>query len=1082
MSKRAVAGGTEPADKPWHEHPAPLSLLTPLGLFCTLHQAGEVALLALGLDIGTGFARAAVFRQREAELLQFPDGSHNIPALVSFVKGGPKVGRAALSRAATQPHLTVRGVKRLLGRKLDDPVVQRLASRAAYDLLRRDEGDFALQLGDATVAVEDVAAALIRHVVDIVEQKYEQRPSSAVLTTPYWYGWRQRNALEKAACAAGLESLQVLTEATCTALSLLDVAPSQRLVAVIDVGAGGCTASIVSIGPARVQLVASAGDPLGGGDDLDWALAQAVVKGLEARLGEIPRDPCVLEMVRQVCEGAKPTLAQASSVTAIIPFLPVGGGVQNQEVLIGREHIEALMRDSVARVAGACRAALASAQVTKDDLAAVVATGGTTRLPAVRAAIAAELGGISSRRLDPDGSVALGAANQAAMLAALTDGVAVIDVQTSMSVPPPAPGSGSTVPPAQIRTAPPGATSSSSDRVSVDMSSVRVEMASLLSSLRAGAVTDGGRSAPQASARANDITDEEASLTDDQVDANASRIAELWTLMTVVMQTSRQYRWDHPQTEHQLERCMEAIRTFLQEAPNSLAFDVGAMHLSYHRQVVWKMDRPPYDRIPYELFVEGVRKLQLKPGLSGAELKEFLGVLLRDVALGFGAEDDAATALWDRKLKHVGWLAVDAFADADDPEFLEQRDDIVRQLDLRGEAAEQLGAYAAARRALAGSAAVLALDDASRIAIETNLQPDDAETYDRFALAFRAAWTAAAEGSDRLRLTGSMERWALEQVAARGGALVLHVFRALDDAAALCASHELTVSLREALVAAMLSPQQACALLDSIADEQDGSVLEALGRALELLHPDVSVVAGVIERYPGMAPSLRDVVIHWLAARVSGFEQAVADALPVFSVDHARVVLAALRSLGTPESMVAVSSALRSPHAAVRMEALASLPEAPMDRIREDIRRLVEDPDTEMRMRVLQTVASRRILAAGPALMRRIQTDSFHELDVAERRMLLEAVGALNRSRAETLALELLEKRVLLHSASIDATRVAAAEFLASATTPEVLDALRRVSKARWFTSDSVRVAAQQAAGRVEHRRSEVPPKPREGA
>ena len=1089
-------------------------------------------MVALGIDLGTAFSRAAYVQGGEPRLLQFPDGSRNVPSVVSLGGGATRVGRAALSRATTHPTLTVRAVKRMLGRAPDDPLIELFAARFPIGFEPGERGGIVLRLGEERHEVEDVAAALLRQLVDVAEQTCGERPTSAVLTTPYWYGPRQRKALADAATRAGISTTQILSEATCTALSLIEAGAGARMVAVVDVGAAGCTASVIEIAPRRIRLVATAGDPMGGGEDVDWGLVKALLKGLAARLGEFPEDPAVLELLRQTCEGAKRNLAQLSTVTAVVPFLPVGGGLYNQEVMIAREHVELLLSDTVTRVGAACRKALEASGLSQQGLAAVVTTGGTARLPAVRAAIERELGAISARRLDPDGSVALGAASQAAMLDGSMDAIAIIDVEMTKSVPPPAPGVSRTTPPGRLPTAPPGRLSTSppgrlptappgrlptappgrsstpqpsrlptpapgrlpsipparfqtippgresrAERVQVDANAFRAEMATLLASLRAGAVTDADAKAATSASRSNDLEDEGKELSPDELARRLASLHDIWNVFGVVMQASRQYRWEHPQATRQLERSVEQVAAFHSGAPLGLSWDVGAMHFAHRGQVIWKPDRPPFDGVPYSLFVEGLRRVQLKPGLRREELREFLGVLLRDAALDFGSDDDAATALWDRKLQHIGWLAVESYSDEDDPAFEQARDELAQELGLAADGGEVLGAYATARREMAQPAALLALDESTRATVTSHLLPDRAEWLDRFSLALAATWTRLA-ADDRQRLIAGLADWAADQVRARAWQPLLEVFAAVDEASLRCKSAVASHGLRSEAVAAMFPPVRVRAAFEFLADGADvpAALLAGMQRLLAAAPLDDEALEFVVERYESLGAAARDLIAELLVARAEGRERILARALPLMSLEHARKALAALHELGTPAALTGISGAFRSPHVEVRMEALACLPETTADLVRDDVGRLVEDPEAELRLRVLETVSSRRIMAAGPVLMRRIQSEKFHTLSLRERFLIFEAVGALNRSRAEAAAIAMLESSGLFQSEAVDQSRAVAADFLAGSSSPQALEALQRVTKKKWFSSQAVRDSAARAAERIQHRRSTRPP------
>lgn len=1079
-------------------------------------------MVAVGIDLGTSLARVAVFRGKEPELVPFADGAQSTPAVVSFAGGTARVGRTALAKATTHPADTVRGIKRLLGRELDDPVVRHLAERAPFAIEAGPNGGLLLKVGKEPQAPEDVAALLLASLVEAVERAVGERPEAAVFTTPYWFGPRQRAGLAAAAKKAGIYPRQIVSEATATALSLLD-GQAERNVAIVDVGAGGVTVSILEVGPLRVRLLATAGDPLGGGDDVDAKLVRSVLRGLRGKLGDFPDSPWVTEMLRQSCEAMKRELVHTASASTVLPFLPIGAGVNNQRISIERETADAVLRDSLSRIARACADALSGSLLQKGSLASVHVTGGLTRMTSVRAAIERALGPISSRKIDPDGAVALGAAHQSAMLDGLADSIAVIDVQASESVrpppmsgrptaapvrihtpapvrlstpaparpasPPPASTPAPTPAPAATRTpkpasvppepSPPRATpvpvSARAAGGAVDASEFRSELATLLAALRAGAVTDASShdTGRKLVARANDIEPDDPGLSPDERSRTADRLAGLWNLFALVLQAARQYRWDHPQTERQLDRAFEELVALLSVAPRSVVVDVGTTQLTHHGFRVWKPDRPPLDRVPYELFVDGVRRAQLKAGVTRDELRDFLGVLTRDPALGFGADDDAATALFSRNLPHVGWFVVDAFADGDDPEFERVRDDLARELaDLASaEGASVLGAYAEARRKVAETTSRMALDDATRAGLLAALSLAPEAWRDRFAKAFAALDEEAERSGQADALQGTLSAWAEEQVKAHAVRPVLELFGALHAACGGAADGATSLQLR--IAEALLPPARVRALVEELEGEQaplGEASLVALDRILALRSADEGVVAVSIKAFPLVHEGVREALLERVLVPAAGAVD-LAPLLPIATAPHAARLLRAVRAAGGSSLAATFAFAFRSPHLDVRLDALSLLPDPPPDHVREDVRKLVEDRDRETRLRVLRVVIDRKIGAAGDALARRLRERGFHDLDEVERALLLEALGAGDRRRAEALALELLEQQGLFRGEAVEQSRALAADFLAGSESLEVLDALQRVTK-RWFTSSGLRDSATRAADNVARRRA----------
>lgn len=1039
-------------------------------------------MVALGIDIGTSSARVALFRAEEPELIQFPDGAHNVPAVVAMGQDAVRVGRVALGRAATHPDQTVRGIKRLLGRTVDDPVVERVAATAAFGVEADGEGALRLRLKGEPTEPEQVAAALLGHLAEVVEQQTGEQPDRAVLTTPYWYGPRQRQALTEAARRAGLATLQVLSEATATALSLLTAEQGTRLVAIVDVGAGGCTASVLEMGPRKVQLAGSAGDPLGGGEDVDRGLVRAVVKGLKQSLGDFSSNPAVDEMLRQACEGAKKDLPTMASVTAVVPFLPIGTGLYNQQVIIERDSFQLLLDDTEHRLAEACRRAVDEAGIAIEDLAAVYATGGMMRLPSLRARVEQVLGPIASRRIDPDGAVALGAAYQAGMLAGAVESIPVLDVQTAMSLPPPLAGPAESLPPAQIHTAPPGRTDSAPvERIQVE--SFKMELAGLLASMRAGALTqaDQKQKRRRVVARVSEVVEDELAPGSDLLAERLVTLRTIWQKLAVVIQTARQYRWSHPQTDKALGQALELVEAALADEPISVRWDVGTMHFSHAGEPIYQPDRPPFDRIPYELFVAGIRKVQFRPGLTTGELREFLGVLLQDAALGFSAEDDAATALWDRKLEHIAYLAVDAFAEGDDPTFEQHRDEIARELAklaaMSDEGEDLLGAYAEIHREVLSDVA----EELEKKMAETlghQLDLPEQQWLGRFALGFVAAYEDAAAQGDVGSLLDTLAEWSREQVAARAPQAAFGALATLTEAFTASRDRATAHAFRSQAVAAMFPSdelQQVCA--DLAPDPTpDPTVLGGVRLALDLLGDD-SFFDPALELYGSAASDeLREALLSYLAHYATGHEQQIAQLLTTATADHALQLLDRLRGLGGPAAVGAVTAAFASRHTDVRLAALGYLPLLPPQYVVDELRKILDDREDRIRRKALEAIAEQGLESAIGPLTERIRADEFHERPLRERRLIIEALGKLDRTSAERLSIELLQKQQLFRADTVEQTRSIAADFLATSDSEEALEALSKAAKSRFYASSELRVTAKRAADAVVQRRSLRPP------
>jgi eukaryotic-like serine/threonine-protein kinase len=1070
-------------------------------------------LLALGIDFGTATTRVAVWREGAASIIPFAGGAPCMPSVVAIAADGVRTGQAALRQAPRHPGQTVRGARRLLGRRVDDPVVEVLARRVAFKMESAASGQMLLRLEAQRFELVEVLATLLGEVMDHVAHVCKERPSAVVLGAPAWFGRVQFEALAEVAKRAELATGEIHPEALCSAWALPQ-SPGDRLIGIVDLGAAGVSASIVAVGPAGAKVLAAAGDPFGGGEDFDWVLAGYVFQVLKARVGAFTPDASVIETLRQVCEVAKKGLGASPCVSAIVPFLPVGEGLTNETVELNRDTVERLLQDSIQRVQNACKSVIAQSGLDVARLSAVYVTGGGAGLAPLCGAIASVFGSLTQPHPQIETSVAAGAARLAAAALGLVPRtqrslapqpvpesrrpVAPVSLRAMPAVavpsgpPSSAPGfaksaapASSPVVPISVRPAAPAsarpvapepapaiivepdeAVGALPVRERVNAVAFRNELSGLLSGLQAGkAVASRAPKPRRQEARSNEILEEPEELAERTIEYNVERLQAIWAQLAVVMQTARQYRWDHPQTEHQLERAMADLTSGLADAGRSIQWEVRALEFTYRGHAIWQPDRAPYDRIPYELFAEGVRRLQVLPGLTPQELRDLLGVLMRDTAMGFGADDDATTALWDRKFTHVAWYAVDAFAEGDDPVFEEQRDAIAGQLQQLGAVSKDgesgLEAHAAQRRASAESAA--RIDAGLRTELVDVLDPEPAEWIARYAggvaSTFASKHLVGVEGT-RLK---PLADWTERQVGAHAPDAALRLFCALDKAASAISEADAR-KLRDELVSSMFPPVRMDLLLHELEDERhvDDEMLHGVKRVLDLF-PGDGLFDPVVAHWATLPPRIQALAFEFMGKRAQGHEKAVGEILASCAAEHAKALITALRAIDSATAKMALAGALRSPHLEIRVEGISALPDAPAEQVREQLQRLIEDPDVDMRVQVLQLIIDRHLVPAGPLLMRRIHSDAFGALRAPEQRMLFQAVGSLNQRRADELAINLLDKKQLLEAGASEQTRALAAEFLGSSESREALEALQRNAKRKLLGSNVVADAASAA-------------------
>lgn len=382
-------------------------------------------MFAMGVDLGTANVRAAICDRDGPRNVRFPHGASELPAVVSMGDRTAVVGLSAQQCARTRPHRTVRGVKRLIGRKRNDPIVDHVAGISGLRLESRPDGGVVIRMGHDIVSPAAITKALLDYLMLVVERARGRGVEAAVIAAPRWFAAEQRSALANALKQAGPDRSVVVSESSAAMLGLHDNLPP-GLIGLIDVGAAGVGASIYERTSHSLRCISSVADPVGGGEDVDWALVRAIVHGLAKHHGCVDLDQGTAALLRDVCEGVKHNLS-GSSPSAIIPYLPVAGGLVNQRVRFDARCVDSLVSDVVERVRAACRAVLERAAIRRDALGGVVVLGGMSALPGLVEAVESELAACI-RPSPPATAVALGGAYHAGMLVGLCDEIEVDDL------------------------------------------------------------------------------------------------------------------------------------------------------------------------------------------------------------------------------------------------------------------------------------------------------------------------------------------------------------------------------------------------------------------------------------------------------------------------------------------------------------------------------------------------------------------------------------------------------------------------------------------------------------------------------
>lgn len=388
---------------------------------------------AVGIDLGTSNSVAAVIdKDGRPRILTTPEGSTMLPSVVWFTGDGPVVGERARDGLDYSPDTTIFGAKRLLGRRFDNPEIQKLARILPYDLVEAPNGDTWIQLSPGrSVSPEEVCALVLRELRQMAQAHFGEPVTKAVITIPAWYDAAQRQATKDAAQIAGLTVLRLLSEPTAAALGHGAHRGANRKYLVCDLGGGTFDCAVVDVDSGVFEVLATTGDAFLGGDDVDRAAVENLVRDVRTAKGmDISTDAVAIERLRLAAQRSKHELSRTLTTTLTVPELaqlPSGKSIGYSRPL-RRDEIELWSSPILRRLDPPIRAALDRAKRKREDIDDVLLVGGMTRMPAVRREIAKATGREPSAIDNPEEVVAVGAALEVARLEGTIEGVLLVDV------------------------------------------------------------------------------------------------------------------------------------------------------------------------------------------------------------------------------------------------------------------------------------------------------------------------------------------------------------------------------------------------------------------------------------------------------------------------------------------------------------------------------------------------------------------------------------------------------------------------------------------------------------------------------
>ena len=387
----------------------------------------------LGIDLGTTNSVAAVIDAGEPGVVENAEGGRLTPSVVALnIRTGERyVGQVAKRQAVTNPENTLFSVKRLMGRRFDEPEVQSATAKLPYQVVQGPTGEAHVKMGEETYAPPQISSFVLQKIKQDAEAKLGERITQAVITVPAYFNDSQRQATKDAGTIAGLEVLRIINEPTASSLAYgLDKTRSDANIAVFDLGGGTFDITILQMGEGVFEVKSTNGDTFLGGDDFDQAILEWLIVEFRRETGiDLSTDRMALQRLRDAAERAKVELSSVVETEINLPFITAdASGPQHLVKSLTRGRFEQLVTQLIYRTAGPCERALADSGLSTSQIDEVIMVGGMSRMPAVQDKVKQIFGKEPNRNVNPDEAVALGAAIQAGVLAGEVGDIVLLDV------------------------------------------------------------------------------------------------------------------------------------------------------------------------------------------------------------------------------------------------------------------------------------------------------------------------------------------------------------------------------------------------------------------------------------------------------------------------------------------------------------------------------------------------------------------------------------------------------------------------------------------------------------------------------
>jgi molecular chaperone DnaK len=385
----------------------------------------------IGIDLGTTNSCVAVMEGKTSKVIENSEGRNTTPSIVAFTDDGERlVGQPAKRQAVTNPERTFFAVKRLIGRRYDDPMVEKDKKLVPYKIVRASNGDAWLEADGKTYSPSQISAFVLQKMKETAEANLGQKVTQAVITVPAYFNDAQRQATKDAGKIAGLEVLRIINEPTAAALAYGLDKQKNGTIAVYDLGGGTFDVSILEIGDGVFEVKSTNGDTFLGGEDFDMRLVNYLADEFQKEQGiDLRRDKLALQRLKEAAEAAKIELSSTTQTEINLPYITADAtGPKHLALKLTRSKFEALVDDLVQKTVEPCRVALKDAGLTAGEINEVVLVGGMTRMPKVQEVVKRFFGKEPHKGVNPDEVVAVGAAIQAGVLQGDVKDVLLLDV------------------------------------------------------------------------------------------------------------------------------------------------------------------------------------------------------------------------------------------------------------------------------------------------------------------------------------------------------------------------------------------------------------------------------------------------------------------------------------------------------------------------------------------------------------------------------------------------------------------------------------------------------------------------------